>query len=831
MNRILSILLILVARGSFGQMSKVGYTAMTVADLENRDPVSYERVEVIHGATNCLWEHSRFFIHDPFSSATPIRGYVLTNKTMSGRYVATDLRASEHDIRNFLAVGDGVTDNADAIGAALSLSRNLVVPRGRYALSMAPRITNAESISIVSRDGAYQGGWHSTNLVTKAEFLYTGPPTNIFFDFQPGLDGGSGRQMLRLGNLVENVSFNANGLADTCVRIGYLGRGRFIGCRFNGATGVNWLLNASQFCTFIDCSTSRNEDPMQTVTALYGMSLTNFCPVNMFIDCQFENSSLAGVHLAPNSKNNIFSGGAIEANQGDGLILESGADANSFTGTWFEANGGTNSIWIKAGAIHNSFTSLRSFEDNVLGTLRVAGSYNSFKNFGAHTIWIEPSGTRNKWESMIWVTALIDQTAGGQTFIDMIDATATIRTNTFSAPVVQYGEPFKLWNGTNLYERTRLAYDGIYFGDGSNPARVGWTRFGSSISTTNSIISFPQGANDSLYTAYVVGDSQPRVRIYPNQIQFGPGGTNEPDVFWKRNGASNLITEAEVWNYHQNTNDIAWATVLPGNAHLPFTIRGDGRIDFGSGAVARDASIERTGVGEITIRTNVVFPGLVTIGGVPRNTWPTDAGTLDGQDGAWYLARSNHTGTQDWSTITGTPTTMSGYGITDGPFLPLSAGTNFPLTGLLLIQHTNPTVVIRSMAEPTYPVVSMQARSYPPDGTFFEIGSASASDPTNITGVAMSFLSDLSTGAEFPNGVTVSGSVEATGDVISGGELFGDGAVLSEGIRLFAATSASYTNAPGLARAHVFLRQNGGGKGELCVRFPSGSVQVIATEP
>ena len=50
-----------------------------------------------------------------------------------------------------------------------------------------------------------------------------------------------------------------------------------------------------------------------------------------------------------------------------------------------------------------------------------------------------------------------------------------------------------------------------------------------------------------------------------------------------------------------------------------------------------------------------------------------DADLLDGQHGAHYLARSSHTGTQLWSTITGTPTTLVGYGITDAL---LAAGAN-----------------------------------------------------------------------------------------------------------------------------------------------------------
>lgn len=38
-------------------------------------------------------------------------------------------------------------------------------------------------------------------------------------------------------------------------------------------------------------------------------------------------------------------------------------------------------------------------------------------------------------------------------------------------------------------------------------------------------------------------------------------------------------------------------------------------------------------------------------------------------------------------------------------------------------------------------------------------------------------------------------------------------------------------DAPGLNRGRLFLRDNGSGKTELCVRFPTGAVQVLATEP
>lgn len=43
------------------------------------------------------------------------------------------------------------------------------------------------------------------------------------------------------------------------------------------------------------------------------------------------------------------------------------------------------------------------------------------------------------------------------------------------------------------------------------------------------------------------------------------------------------------------------------------------------------------------------------------------------------LARANHTGTQAWSTITGTPTTLAGYGITDSITAALAASTYEPI--------------------------------------------------------------------------------------------------------------------------------------------------------
>lgn len=64
---------------------------------------------------------------------------------------------------------------------------------------------------------------------------------------------------------------------------------------------------------------------------------------------------------------------------------------------------------------------------------------------------------------------------------------------------------------------------------------------------------------------------------------------------------------------------------------------------------------------------------LIVAGTVDGRDVSADGSKLDGIDSgatanssdATLLARANHTGTQGWSTITATPTTLSGYGITD----------------------------------------------------------------------------------------------------------------------------------------------------------------------
>jgi uncharacterized ParB-like nuclease family protein len=92
----------------------------------------------------------------------------------------------------------------------------------------------------------------------------------------------------------------------------------------------------------------------------------------------------------------------------------------------------------------------------------------------------------------------------------------------------------------------------------------------------------------------------------------------------------------------------------------------------------------------------------------------TSGATANSSD-ATLLARANHTGTQAWSTITSTPTTLTGYGITDAVALTtntlaqFAATTSLQLAGVIsdetgsgaLVFATSPTLVTPILGTPT----------------------------------------------------------------------------------------------------------------------------------
>lgn len=92
-------------------------------------------------------------------------------------------------------------------------------------------------------------------------------------------------------------------------------------------------------------------------------------------------------------------------------------------------------------------------------------------------------------------------------------------------------------------------------------------------------------------------------------------------------------------------------------ARYPYTLLTSFKLPF---STLRDALLVEIGSG------NVIGPSGATSGNLPSFSGSSGLVLADsGQSVVSLLNRSNHTGTQAWSTITSTPTTVAGYGILD----------------------------------------------------------------------------------------------------------------------------------------------------------------------
>jgi DNA-binding protein YbaB len=85
------------------------------------------------------------------------------------------------------------------------------------------------------------------------------------------------------------------------------------------------------------------------------------------------------------------------------------------------------------------------------------------------------------------------------------------------------------------------------------------------------------------------------------------------------------------------------------------------------------------------------------------------------------------------------------------------------------------------------------------------------------------------------NDVTANANLNAGGDANITGQLLANGGTITSTLYLNAsALRFSERVDPGAPAANnglLYVRDNGAGKSQLCIRFPTGAVQVIATEP
>ena len=145
-------------------------------------------------------------------------------------------------------------------------------------------------------------------------------------------------------------------------------------------------------------------------------------------------------------------------------------------------------------------------------------------------------------------------------------------------------------------------------------------------------------------------------------------------------GATNLAYTPSPTNgvVTSDTGADATLTLADGTNAGLFAPAGFTKLDGITGTNTGDQSLSLGTVGASTAAVNLsggssaVIPAATTsTAGLESAADKTKldgiaAGATANSSDATLLNRANHTGTQAWSTITGTPTTLAGYGITDG---------------------------------------------------------------------------------------------------------------------------------------------------------------------
>lgn len=149
-------------------------------------------------------------------------------------------------------------------------------------------------------------------------------------------------------------------------------------------------------------------------------------------------------------------------------------------------------------------------------------------------------------------------------------------------------------------------------------------------------------------------------------------------------GPTNILGEAPTNGLMYGRKNAAWTQVSMSDISgmsvglsvpAPFSVSGSPVTSSGTLAVSVSNQVEKTFWAGPVSGANAP-PGFRAIqltdlpSGIPSTT-------LGGQSNAYFLNRTNHIGTQAFSTLHSTPTTRSGYGITDVPtYSDLAAHTN-----------------------------------------------------------------------------------------------------------------------------------------------------------
>lgn len=372
----------------------------------------YSQVTLTAGADN--GDEFVFDIGYNYDSAASVDAQDVTYKLPAIDSVFTNVEAKLSEtvsVKDFGAVGDGVTDDTAAIQAAIdyieSINGGVVqIPQGTFSISSTIEINSSVGVQLIGQgsDGIHDGGIGAT---AATEFLWSGPLGGTMLNVSSPSGASNSRQY---GSSVVDIKLNCNSIAGIGLFVNSVMNGTFSRLYVQSPTiaavktttlGNANLAEASdtQRCIF-DRISYRCIDNAAT-RAAHGFWLTSHSPVgstantslNYFNQCGGQSWGGAGSGYGlyiEDADNNTFmnfrafraSGTTVEAVR---LVGNTNCDANHF---WNLSAGGLNSITIKGTAsgfainpTRNSFWTV----DNTNGTQYPTADVGVIFNWHADT--------------------------------------------------------------------------------------------------------------------------------------------------------------------------------------------------------------------------------------------------------------------------------------------------------------------------------------------------------------------------------------------------------------------------------------------------------------
>lgn len=610
------------------------------------DKLSYE---VINRATNVTWAAPRHAVWRA-QSALSTNNWSVFSSPFGGQWVFDDRESTVIDVRWMGMVGDGLTDNkaqfAEMIATAATNAVKFTFPAGTFNVSTNLLFQSNYPINIDTTSG-YSTGWNPDDAATSASIVYTGPSTPVFVDFTPAVG-------IRYGLNIRGITFDANTYADTAVKIKLNSRGNVDQMRARNGIERVAVLELSQYINFDNVTVSSAEVPF-LISNKVGLALTNQANLNNFRGLIVNGATEFGIDISANSKANVLITTGSEGNSGGALRFRETANQNTVLGLWMEQNLLTNRIiQVDQGSIGNRI--VNAYSENREGTVYVDGAYTLISESAFGGLEFGVNGGHNVVQDVILgIGVLPSGPIHNQTLINVIDATADLRTNSFPDSISFYGPALNLINGTNQFPMARITRSSIMFGDGlTDFPDAGWERISAlTLKTDKTLLSMRPGANDTLWNGYRAGNAYASIALgLPGQILMGDG-SSPPDVTISRYIPHTLLIDSGILTIRDSTNDTFISSYPSGSSYPMLKISMNGSHEWGMGGSSpTDTKLYRYGPGVLRIDSSLYIGStnvLDYIGG--------RSSTNHNHDGSYVLSTNgfstNLTATGE-TTLTGT---------------------------------------------------------------------------------------------------------------------------------------------------------------------------------